>query len=87
LDASNVGLVCTEDMALMMHEMGIETGIDVDKILRLGAWMEKTAGRQLRSEAIRSGKILKEPNEQYKRKGLQERKDSLGEAVGQKFPK
>lgn len=86
-DASNVGLVCTEDMALMMHEMGIETGIDVDKILNLGAWMEKTAGRKLRSEAIRSGKILKEPNEQYKRKGLQERKDNLGEDAGQKFPK
>jgi hydroxymethylglutaryl-CoA lyase len=32
-DSLNVGLVCTEDMVVMMDEMGIETNLDVDKVL------------------------------------------------------
>ncbi|MDR1573807.1 MAG: pyruvate carboxyltransferase [Clostridiales Family XIII bacterium] len=86
-DASNVGLVCTEDVLLMLDEMGIKTGIDVDRILNLGVLMEKTIGRKLRSEAIRSGRIPREPNEIYKRAGLKELKERLGEDAGQKFPK
>ena len=33
----------------MLDEMGIETGIDVDRLLDLGTMMEKTIGRRLRS--------------------------------------
>ncbi len=83
---NSVGLVSTEDMVLMMDEMGIETGIDVKQILNIGAMMEKTIGRRLRSEAILAGPILKEPNESYKRKGLKERKAALGEKTGQVLP-
>lgn len=78
-DPNTVGLVSTEDLAVMLTEMGIDTGIDVDKILRLGALMEKTVGRRLRSSAISHGLIPKEPNESYKRKGLAERKLRLCE--------
>ena len=45
----------------MMDEMGIETGIDVDRLLRLGTMMEKTIGRRLRSESILNGRIPREP--------------------------
>jgi hydroxymethylglutaryl-CoA lyase len=83
---TDVGLVCTEDLALMVEEMGIETGIDVDKILVLGSLLEKTVGRRLRSESVKNGRILKEPNEKFKRKGLNERKELLNETIGQKFP-
>jgi hypothetical protein len=48
--------------------------------------MEKTIGRRLRSESALSGRIPKEPNEAYRRKGLQKQKASLGEKEGQKFP-
>lgn len=86
-DPNSVGLVSTEDMVLMMTEMGIETGLDVDKLLKLGVLFEKTIGRRLRSSAIIHGRIPKEPNESYKRKGLAEKKQRLGEQIGQVFPK
>jgi hydroxymethylglutaryl-CoA lyase len=80
-DPNTVGLVSTEDMVLMMDEMGIETGVDVDMILRLGQLFEKTIGRRLRSNAIHHGRIPKAPNESYKKAGLKARKIKLGEAV------
>ena len=83
---NGVGLVPTEDMVLMMEEMGIHTGIDVGRLIKVGTMMEKTLGRRLRSEAIMAGPIPKEPNENYKRQGLAERKAGLGEAEGQRFP-
>lgn len=85
-DPNVVGLQSIEDMVVMMDEMGIETGIDVDRLLDLGAMLEKTVGRRLRSESILNRRIPKEPREQYKRKGLAELKVRLGEAPGQKMP-
>jgi hydroxymethylglutaryl-CoA lyase len=58
-DPLNVGLVNTEDMVVMMDEMGIETGLDVDKVLEIGKMVERIVGRKLRSEAIRNGRIPK----------------------------
>ncbi len=53
------GLVSTEDMIVMMDEMGIDTGIDLDKVLEIGNTVEKILGRRLRSETIKSGRIPK----------------------------
>lgn len=83
---NGVGLVCTEDMVLMMEEMGIDTGIDIEEILKIGVLMEKTLGRRLRSESIMAGPIPKNPNESFKRSGLRELKEKLGEKPGQRFP-
>jgi hydroxymethylglutaryl-CoA lyase len=58
-DPSAVGLVTTEDMLVMMDEMGIETGLDIDRVLEIGAMMERIVGRRLRSECIRMGRIPK----------------------------
>ncbi len=58
-DPNIVGLVSTEDMVVMMDEMGIDTGVDVDKVLEIGKWVEKIVGRRLRSECIRTGRIPK----------------------------
>ncbi len=85
-DPNVVGLQTIEDMTVMMDEMGINTGIDVDRLLDLGAMMEKTVGRRLRSESILNRRIPKAPREEYKRKGLAELKARLGEAPGQKLP-
>lgn len=54
-----VGLVSTEDMAVMMDEMGIDTGLDLDKLLQIGNMVERIIGRRLRSETIKSGRIPK----------------------------
>lgn len=58
-DPNFVGLVCTEDLVVMMDEMGIETGINVDRLLEIGNMNERIVGRRLRSEAIRNGRIPK----------------------------
>jgi hydroxymethylglutaryl-CoA lyase len=85
-DPNVVGLQSIEDMVVMMDEMGIETGIDVDRLLDLGTMMEKTIGRRLRSESILNRRIPKEPREEYKRRGLAELKKKLKEEPGQKYP-
>ncbi len=59
-DPNIVGLVSTEDMVVMMDEMGIETGVDVDRVLEIGRMAEKIIGRRLRSECIKTGRIPKE---------------------------
>jgi hydroxymethylglutaryl-CoA lyase len=85
-DPNVVGLQSIEDMVVMMDEMGIDTGIDVDRLLDLGTMMEKTIGRRLRSESILNRRIPKQPREEFKRKGLAELKQKLGEKPGQKYP-
>ncbi len=85
-DPNVVGLTQMEDMVVMMDEMGIETGIDVDRVLELGTLLEKTIGRRLRSEAILNGRIPKEPRPEFARAGLKEKKVEFGEKPGQKFP-
>lgn len=59
-DPGITGLVCTEDMVVMMDEMGIETNLDIDKVLEIGRMVERITGRRLRSETIRTGRIPKE---------------------------
>jgi hydroxymethylglutaryl-CoA lyase len=58
-DPNLVGLVPTEDLVVMMDEMGIDTGVDVDKVLEIGQMVERIVGRRLRSESIKNGRIPK----------------------------
>ncbi|NTW24241.1 MAG: pyruvate carboxyltransferase [Lentimicrobium sp.] len=58
-DAGITGLVSTEDMVVMMDEMGIETNLDIDRILETGNMVERIVGRRLRSESIKNGRIPK----------------------------
>ena len=58
-DPNIVGLVSTEDMVVMMDEMGIDTQLDVDKVLEIGKMVERIVGRPLRSESIKTGRIPK----------------------------
>jgi hydroxymethylglutaryl-CoA lyase len=58
-DPSEVGLISTEDMVVMMDEMGIDTGVDIDKVLDIGRMVERIVGRKLRSESISQGRIPK----------------------------
>ena len=58
-DPHEVGLVSTEDMVVMMDEMGIDTQLDIDRILNTGKVVEKIVGRRLRSKTIYQGRIPK----------------------------
>jgi len=86
-DPRYVGLVCIEDTLVQIDEMGIEHGYNVDRVLQLGKFMEKTIGRRLRSEAMINGRTLKEGHMQFARPGLKKLKEKFGEAPGQKLPK
>ena len=57
--AGKTGLVSTEDFIVMCDAMGIETGIDVDKVLQLGKWMERLLERKLWSFSLRQGRVPK----------------------------
>ena len=58
-DPSLTGLNSIEDLLVMMDEMGIDTGIDIDKALEVGKMVERIIGRKLRSETINTGRIPK----------------------------
>jgi len=58
-DPNITGLITTEDLLVMLDEMGIETGIDIDRVLELGRMNERIVGRSLRSESIKTGRIPK----------------------------
>ena len=49
-------------MVVMMDEMGIDMGLDVDRVLEVGATVERMVGRRLRSECVHSGRIPKTGN-------------------------
>ncbi|MFW6296904.1 MAG: pyruvate carboxyltransferase [Desulfosalsimonas sp.] len=85
-DPRYVGLNCLEDMLVQIDEMGIEHGYDVDRVLKLGRLMEKTAGHRLRSEAAINGRTQKEGHMEFARPGLGRLKEKQGEKPGQLVP-
>lgn len=85
-DSRYVGLVALEDLVVMIDEMGIEHGYNADRLLWLGAKMEKTIGRRLRSEAVYSGRTLKGGHPEFARPGLGRLIEKSGERPGQLLP-
>ena len=55
------GLLSTEDIVVMLDEMGVEHGLDVDKVLEAGRVIERIFGQRLHSQCITSGRIPKGP--------------------------
>lgn len=51
-----VGNICTEDFVHMAHEMGIDTGIDLDALLEVAQFAQETVGRPLPGMVMKSGK-------------------------------
>lgn len=60
-DPIQTGLVSTEDLVVMLDEMGIEHGLNVDKVLETGRIVERIFGQRLRSQCVTSGRIPKGP--------------------------
>jgi hydroxymethylglutaryl-CoA lyase len=52
-----VGNICTEDFAFMCEEMGIETGLDVDKLIEVARIAEEVVGRPLPGHVMRGGTL------------------------------
>lgn len=53
----HTGNTCTEDLVGMFEEMGVSTGVDVPKMVRLGMRAEEVLGRRLRSNYILAGPV------------------------------
>lgn len=51
------GNTCTEDLVAMFEEMGIDTGIDIEKMIAAGKRAEEILGRKLRSNFIDAGPV------------------------------
>ena len=51
------GNTCTEDLVGMFEEMGVDTGIDIDKMIAAGKRAEEILGRKLRSNFIEAGPV------------------------------
>ncbi|WP_430779640.1 hydroxymethylglutaryl-CoA lyase [Actinoplanes sp. G11-F43] len=49
------GNVATEEVVHMLHDMGIDTGIDLDRLIGAAALAERLVGRQLPSGVLRAG--------------------------------
>jgi hydroxymethylglutaryl-CoA lyase len=49
------GNVATEEIVHMLHDMGIDTGIDLDALLDAAALAERLVGRELPSGVLRAG--------------------------------
>ncbi|MBL8698418.1 MAG: hydroxymethylglutaryl-CoA lyase [Alphaproteobacteria bacterium] len=49
------GNICTEDCVNLMHELGIETGIDLDALCAVARRVEQFLGRPLPGQVMRAG--------------------------------
>jgi hydroxymethylglutaryl-CoA lyase len=53
------GNICTEDMVFMCQEMGIETRIDLDKLVECANQAESIFGHELRGKVMKAGSLTK----------------------------
>jgi hydroxymethylglutaryl-CoA lyase len=49
------GNVASEDVVYMLHGMGIQTGIDLGKLIDTGRWLASLLGRETGSKVGRAG--------------------------------
>ena len=52
------GNICTEDLVFLLHEMGIETGIDLEKLCNVARRVEQVIGRSLPGQVMKAGPRL-----------------------------
>jgi hydroxymethylglutaryl-CoA lyase len=53
------GNICTEDLVYLLHEMGIETGIDLDALLEIAGGVEPLVGHALAGQVMKAGPRLR----------------------------
>jgi hydroxymethylglutaryl-CoA lyase/(R)-citramalyl-CoA lyase len=49
------GNVATEDLVFLLEGEGVETGVDLDALIGVSAWLEELLGRQLEGYVYRAG--------------------------------
>ena len=51
------GNACTEDLVAMFEEMGVRTGIDLNRLVELGHLAEEILGRELNAHVVKTGLV------------------------------
>ncbi|MDP2661625.1 MAG: hydroxymethylglutaryl-CoA lyase [Dehalococcoidia bacterium] len=51
-----MGNVCSEDLVHMLHELGVETGVDLDKLMACARLAGELTGKSLPSHVLKAGK-------------------------------
>ncbi|MGW6015080.1 hydroxymethylglutaryl-CoA lyase [Streptomyces sp. NPDC055210] len=59
--AGSTGNIATEDLVSMFHEMGVETGLDLERIIEAAREAQGTLGRRLTSHSIVAGPVHWDP--------------------------
>jgi hydroxymethylglutaryl-CoA lyase len=72
-DKGFTGNTCTEDLVGMLEEMGVSTGIDIEKMLEAGHRAEEILERRLRSNFLSAGPVPHGGLEYDKEKGLKKK--------------
>jgi isopropylmalate/homocitrate/citramalate synthase len=49
------GNIATEDLVYMLAGDGVETGVDIDALIKISEWLEGVLGRQLEGQLYRAG--------------------------------
>ncbi len=49
------GNIATEDLVYLLHGESVETGIDLDALIAVSAWLEEVLGRRLEGQVYRAG--------------------------------
>ena len=58
------GNICTEDLVFMCHEMGIPTGVDLEKLIECARQAEAVFGHELHGKVMKAGSL-----KQYRKPG------------------
>lgn len=56
--AGFTGNTCSEDLIALLEEMGLKTGIDVEKLIDAGRRAEEIFGQRLRSNVLQCGPVI-----------------------------
>ncbi len=67
--AGFTGNTCTEDLVALLDEMGVQTGVDLEKMIAAGHRAEEILDQRLRSNVIRSGPVIHTPSAAAKEPG------------------
>jgi len=59
--AGSTGNIATEDLVSMFHEMGVETGLDLEQVIEAAREAQDTLGRKLTSHSIVAGPVIWAP--------------------------
>jgi len=49
------GNIATEDLVYLLEHEGMETGVDLDALIRISEWLETVLGRKLEGQVYRAG--------------------------------